>query len=215
MRWLRELLYPSRAMCLGCGSLVGQDQPWLCGACLEALETCRLSSEAVFSHASILSACHPYRYQHPVDALVRHLKYNSVKDLAPRMAADMVRALNPLCQSADVIVPVPMHPLRKMRRGLNHAELLARYLSEATGIPLETSLRRSRCTPQQARLSHEQRKHNLDNAFRVTDSLQGKAVLLVDDVCTTGTTAEQCAKALLAAGARHVCLVTYALAAKG
>ena len=215
MRWLRDLLYPSRAMCLGCGTLVGQDQPWLCDACLDALEECRLSSDADFTPAFILSACHPYRYRHPADALVRGLKYNGVKDLAPRMAADMARALNPLCQGADVIVPVPMHSFRKMRRGFNHAELLARCLSEATGIPMENFLRRSRNARQQARLSHEQRRHNLDDAFRATGCLRGKSVLLVDDVCTTGATAEQCAKTLLAAGARHVCLVTYALAAKG
>ena len=78
IRALIELLYPSRAMCVGCGSIVGQQEPWICEKCLEALQKLRLTSGFQPRHVNILSSCHAYRYHEPVTGLVHLLKYRGV-----------------------------------------------------------------------------------------------------------------------------------------
>ncbi|MBR6767475.1 MAG: ComF family protein, partial [Clostridia bacterium] len=129
------------------------------------------------------------------------------------MAKDMVRALagiEPI--NADMVVPVPMHPWRQRIRDYNHAEVLAEHVACIKGIEMRCALRRVRMTIQQARLSMEERRNNLDHAIEISGDVAGKCILLVDDVCTTGATAAACERVLRQAGAKHVFLLCYALA---
>ncbi len=104
----------------------------------------------------------------------------------------------------DFIVPVPLHPLRLLRRGFNQSLLLARGLSRRFSIPLEfRNLKRRRFERSQARRSREERKAEIVGSFLVKDLsfFKGKRVLLVDDVYTTGATLKECAKVLKKCGA--------------
>lgn len=115
---------------------------------------------------------------------------------------------------SDMIVPVPLHPQRRRKRGFNQATLLAKELSERTGLAMAaTTLVRHRATVSQVGLDVEQRKRNVRDAFRcATDRLANKHVLLIDDVCTTGSTLEACALALREGGVDSVEALTLARA---
>ena len=114
----------------------------------------------------------------------------------------------------DVVVPVPLHKQRQRRRGFNQAALLARRFAQQVDLPVdEASLVRHRQTAAQVELNAEQRKANVQDAFRcVSRGVVGKRVLLVDDVCTTGSTLEACATALREGGAKSVQALTLARA---
>ena len=109
---------------------------------------------------------------------------------------------------------VPMHKKRRKQRGRNHAELLARDVAARLELPYLDALERTRDTRQQARLDDKARRQNLRDAFAVRESVAGRRVILVDDVCTTGSTAMACARALRNGGAERVFLLCYARAVK-
>jgi len=107
----------------------------------------------------------------------------------------------------DMIIPVPLHKKRYAERGFNQATLLARELKKVIQVPVKTKrLARAKNTPHQARLNREGRLKNVENAFRILspEKIQGKQILLVDDVYTTGATMQTCAEVLLEAGAKDV-----------
>ena len=152
--------------------------------------------------------------------LVHRLKYEDRLDLAAAMARMMGRAGAELLMQADCVVPVPLHRLRLWRRRFNQAALLARILARDGGRPYDPAcLRRVKATRSQVGLSRVARATNLQGAFRVPDAarprLRGRRVLLVDDVCTTGATANAAARALLRGGAGAVDVLTFALVTPG
>lgn len=116
---------------------------------------------------------------------------------------------------ADLILPVPLHRRRLRSRGFNQALLLAELFSQNCHLPLDRhNLRRVRWTEPQVNLAAGQRRDNVKGAFAVThaERLYGRRLLLVDDVCTTGSTVEECAVILKKAGAVDVTVVTVARA---
>ena len=212
---LTRLLYPLRAVCMGCGSRAGFDRDWLCEDCRQALANRWVGVAPPPEGGWIEGAAYAYVYGGPAGGLVHNLKFRSVSRLAEPMGLQMVRALEGLQPlRVDCLAPVPMHPRRLRRRGIDHALLLARAIAEGLELPVEQLLVRTRDTRQQARLDGIERLHNLDGAFAVTGDVTGKRVLLVDDVCTTGTTANACAEALRRAGASAVLLVCFSQARK-
>src|SRR6266566_5687444 len=114
----------------------------------------------------------------------------------------------------DVIVPVPLHPARQRERGFNQASLLAELLSAETSIPVKPLLERTRYTTTQTALDRSERMENLHNAFRLRKNadVRGLRVLLVDDVLTTGSTLNECARILKRASAFSVHAATAARA---
>ena len=137
------------------------------------------------------------------------LKHADRLDLAPLLARWINRSARELLAQADLIAPVPLHPLRLLRRRHNQAAEIARPLSVLTGTPyLPDVLVRRRATATQAGKSGSGRKRNVAGAFEVPASkakqVDGLRILLIDDVLTTGATAEGCARALKAAGAARV-----------
>lgn len=141
--------------------------------------------------------------------LIHQFKYADRHDavaLFGRWLAEAARELQP---GIDVIAPVPLTRLRLLARRFNQAAVLAQALSRQTGLPVDPGLlRRARFTKTQVGLTHDQRLRNVAGAFRVPRGrqawLQGRRVLLVDDVITTGATVEACARALKRAGAVRV-----------
>lgn len=131
---------------------------------------------------------------------------------ARTMAGLMARLLTQGKEGADVtLVPVPLHRWRLWRRGFNQSALIALHLSDMTGIPHDPFLlRRNKSTPSLGHLNRTQRRKAVAGAFEASREVAGRHVLLIDDVFTTGATAQGCAKALKKAGATRVDLVCWA-----
>jgi ComF family protein len=141
--------------------------------------------------------------------LILKLKHADRTDLAGLMARWLSRSARPLLEDADVVVPVPLHRWRLLRRRYNQAAEIARPLARGAGLAfLPDALERVRDTATQGGKSATGRRRNVAGAFAiraaVLDQLTGRRVLLVDDVLTTGATAHACARALKAAGAAAV-----------
>ena len=148
--------------------------------------------------------------------LVHALKYRDRPEAGLLMARMMARAGRRLVAQSEVILPVPLHVFRLWRRRFNQSALLAQRVSALSGTPWRHDvLVRARPTRAQVGLDQEARRRNVRNAFAVRPdrlaAVAGKSVLLVDDVRTTGATAEACALALKKAGAARVNLLTFAL----
>ena len=147
--------------------------------------------------------------------LIHLYKYGRIQTMALPLAGVLVAAL-PRDEKFDVVTPVPLHWRRQWQRGFNQSELLAREIARRCGIPLEKLLRRARPTVAQASLSNSDRRRNVVAAFICRRSalrgpqVQGKRILLIDDVMTTGSTAASCALTLKRAGAARVALLTVA-----
>ena len=151
--------------------------------------------------------------------LITALKFNDQWAGLERYVQMMQRIGQPLFIGADLLVPVPLHWRRLLRRRFNQSALLAYGLSARTGIACAPHLlQRAIYTKPQMKLAREERLRNVKRAFCVhmaaAASVQGKTIILVDDVVTTGATAEACARALKAAGANEVRVLSLARTVK-
>ena len=154
----------------------------------------------------------------PARRLVHRLKYSDRADLAKPLGAWMARAGADVLAEADVVAPVPLHPLKLWRRRFNQAAALAQAVAAASGKRFEPRwLLRVKPTRSQVGLTREQRAANMQGAFRVAAGapVAGVRIALVDDVLTSGATANAAARALLRAGAADVDLIVFARVVTG
>ncbi|MEB2773984.1 ComF family protein [Algoriphagus sp. D3-2-R+10] len=146
--------------------------------------------------------------------LLHQLKYRNKPQLAQELGSLYGKILQDtgLGNHWDIVVPVPLHPLKQRRRGYNQSEYFGIGLSESLSVKLESRLTRRKFTETQTQKSRLQRMDNMDEVFEVStqSSITNKSILLVDDVMTTGATLCACANVLLANGAKNVDLVTIA-----
>lgn len=189
-------------VCDGCGVPFEFDPGDRCAACL--------AKPRAFDAAR--AAC---LYDETSRDPILKLKHADRLDLAPMLARWISRAARDLIEEADAIAPVPLHRFRLLHRRYNQAAEIARPLAAMTGTPyLPDALVRRRDTATQAGKSGSGRKRNVAAAFEVPASrrkqVEGLRILLIDDVLTTGATAEGCARALKAAGAARVDLAVVA-----
>lgn len=139
-------------------------------------------------------ACAPYFYTRDssLATLVHDFKYRGFSKLAVTMGRMGANVLRPseFFDHIDLLLPIPIHWAKKHRRGYNQSELIARGISEVTGIPVGLQLRARKPHRTQTSLTSEQRIANTKNVFSVNhpESLEGKRIMLVDDICTTGAT---------------------------
>jgi ComF family protein len=222
-RMLLDALLPPQ--CMACHAVV--DTPGnLCADCFSRFtfvtapqcERCGLPLETPLIEDVVCGAClkdapafasarAAFVYNAASRPLVLKLKHADRTDAAVHLARWLHRAGAELIARCDVVVPVPLHRWRFLVRTYNQSALLANQLGKLTGKPVcVDALRRIRRTPTQGGLDRAQRRRNVAKAFAVgrPRAVVGKRVLLVDDVLTTGATAEACTRALLKAGATHV-----------
>lgn len=155
------------------------------------------------------------RYDDFSKALILRFKYGDRQDIARILADWMTRAGDNLLRDADLIMPVPLHWSRLFARRFNQSAILGKRIAASRDLVFDpTALRRVRRTPSQGAMKFKQRQRNVRGAFAVQNkavpNVKDKGIILVDDVLTTGATAENCAKTLLEAGARHVDVLTAA-----
>jgi ComF family protein len=185
-----------------------------CGAPFEYVtaERCVACQAKPFAFERARAAC---VYDEASRELLLRFKHGDQVQMAGLFARWMSRAAPDLLEDADAVAPVPLHPLRLLKRRYNQAAEIARPLAHAARIEyLADALVRTRRTDSQGARSGSGRRRNVQGAFAVPDGrrkqVKGRRILLVDDVLTTGATAQACAKALLAGGARAVDLVVAA-----
>lgn len=157
----------------------------------------------------------PYRADGVVREFIHRFKYERQYHLRHQLAAWAAAGLDDdriRSQSFDAFVPVPLHPARRREREFNQAEVIAGLLSRRAGVPLRKAIQRTRFTTTQTRLDRQERMENLRGAFRVRHppAVQDRHLILVDDVFTTGSTVEECARVLIEAGAASVRALTVA-----
>jgi ComF family protein len=174
-----------------------------------------LSMEAIADPPAYARARAAVRYDDVARTLVHALKYQDRTDLAPAMGRWMARAGDELLDEADVLVPVPLHWKRAWGRRYNQSGALARVIERQSGVKVASgALRRVRPTQQQIGLSRTQRASNVQGAFKVAADrqslIQGRRVVLIDDVLTSGATVDACARALLRAKAAAVDVLVFA-----
>jgi ComF family protein len=208
--------------CAGCGG-----GPWpFCGACADALVALeppwcarcgRPTERAVDScrdcpPASIDLARSAFLFHGPARRAIHRLKFSGWRSVAEALAVAIVET-GPL--PADAVTWVPLARSRLASRGYDQAKVLARALAARTGAPALPLIRRAADTGPQARRAGAERRLALEGAFRASGRHVPAQVLLVDDVLTTGATADACARVLRQGGARHVTLATAARAFSG
>ncbi|MFN8453613.1 MAG: ComF family protein [Anaerolineae bacterium] len=223
---LLDLLFPPN--CIVCKA----PKQWLCESCYNQITfivppICLRCGTPGSSQGSVCEQCRhnplqfiggirsaSYFEDNPIRPAIHFLKYRNHKAVVTVLAKILAQAYQRYGLEADVIVPVPLHPVRLRERGYNQSELLAHSLSQELGLSLDTkSLQRTRQTKSQMTLGSNERHHNVAGAFacRGTD-LRGQKVLLIDDVCTTGSTLDSCAEALMQNGVASVWGLTLAKA---
>ena len=174
-----------------------------------------LSMQAIADPPAYGRARAAVRYDDVARKLVHAFKYGDRLDLSPLLGRWMTRAGRELFEGADALVPVPLHWRRLWARRFNQSAALAEAIARASGIAVaHTALRRVKATPQQVGLSRTERATNVQGAFRVAPSgkaeVAGRRLIVVDDVLTSGATADACARALLRAGAAQVDVLVFA-----
>lgn len=189
---------PARLLCDACLAVIPRLDTALCVRCLAAGREgvgCR-------AHAGFDTRA-AWLYDERAAQVVHALKYDQRPGLAGALGPEMARALPPGYRP-DLVIEVPLHRARQRERGYNQAAALAGALAETIAAPrLEGAITRVRSTRAQARLGPEVRRRNIAGAFRVEHptALEGRSVLLVDDVLTTGATLESALATLASAGA--------------
>ncbi len=227
---LLGLLFPGPIFCAACGARLERNDEYVCSACraqiiLLSEPMCRRCGRPISYPGFCTQCCLRERsfvrswpaaaYRGALRQCLHRFKYNHGVYLAPFLGMLLAKRL----QQADgvptdpMVVPVPLDPGRMRHRGFNQAELLASELAKIYGWRLhKKALRRIRTTLPQADLNVEERWANVSGAFAATEKLAGKEILLVDDIYTTGATAEAASQALKEAGACAVYVATVAIA---
>jgi ComF family protein len=164
----------------------------------------------------IARVCCPWRYDYPVDAMVKALKFSGERAYARLFGSLLAEQLKACGSRAALVLPMPLHRRRLRERGYNQAAEIAQFAAAALRLPLALGvLQRHRATLPQSALSQHARLNNPRGAFVARGALHGIRVALVDDVITTGSTAAAAAEALLLAGVADIELWVLARVSRG
>jgi competence protein ComFC len=210
---------PGVHLCKSCTAAAWRITAPFCERCSQPFDgaatapfTCSNCGDRQFHFQCCVS---PYRARGVVRDLVHRFKYGKEFHLRWPLADLAATAFDDdrlLGVNIDALVPVPLHPTRQREREFTQAEAIAELLARRTGIPLCKAIRRIRYTTTQTQLDREERRENLRDAFSVREPapVQGRHLIIVDDVFTTGSTVEECARILHRAGAASIRAVTIA-----
>lgn len=223
-QYLLQALFPST--CAACQRVLTYGERQLCLHCLSSLDQTLYSPlvnnpvETLLRGRLYLEAAtsiYHFRQGNTVQHVVHAMKFHSCPEVAELMGRQLGLALlsSQRFDSVDMLLPVPLHWIRRMQRGYNQSELLCRGIAEVMPRPIVTKcLVRHRYTRPQSRRAGAERRYNVEQAFRVRhpELLEGRHVLLVDDVLTTGATIAACGETLAAIPGLRLSVATLAVA---
>ena len=209
--WLYSILnlfYPR--VCAACGETLLKDEETVCLKCRYTLPFTGYENHADNPLAQVfygrvrfhaVTACFFFAKSGKVQHLIHELKYKNNPEAGVFLGQELGKTIKdaPLFQGIDYLIPVPLHPRREKQRGYNQSLLIAQGINEVTGIPIgDKYLIRAVYTTTQTKKSADERHKNVKDIFEVRfpEELEGKHVLLIDDVLTTGATLESCAHQL-------------------
>lgn len=206
---LLDVIYPPQ--CIGCQRYAGS---LLCPACQSKISPAPAAAEPASPLAGRRATAH---YGPIIQRAIHELKYNRKHAIADVLAQRLLNELARTDWQPTMITATPLHTNRQRERGYNQAELLARYVALASGLPFRAgALVRTRDTRSQVGLGLRERQQNMAGAFFAEpDVVKGQRIVIIDDVYTTGATLRACASALLEAGANTVWALTVASAGVG
>jgi ComF family protein len=219
-----SLLFPR--LCYACGACLLRNEKLWCTECYVVIPRtnyhnspdnplarlfwgrCLIEKAAAFSF---------YNKGSRIRNLIHALKYNGISEIGFGLGRiyGLTLKSSGFLNDIDLIIPVPLHPAKKRSRGFNQSEMIARGIADIAQLPLDIgSLVRSNASATQTKRSRYERWTNVDGIFQVIQpsEIQGKHILLVDDVITTGSTIESCTNELLAVGGVRVSVVALAFA---
>ncbi|MBR2645344.1 MAG: ComF family protein [Clostridia bacterium] len=198
--FLADSLMPGPYECLFCEEEENVGEDGLCDACREKL---RYMPNPIYLQP-LDGITVGLRYTEEVAACVMRFKRYEQTEYAGFFTQFLSV---PEEWHADLLVPVPMHPVKRHIRGFNHSEVLCAYLSHATGIPYTNELLfKTKLTFEQKKLTQAERRRNIRGSFEANSLVKGLSIVIVDDVFTTGATVYECAKVLKRSGAAKVYL---------
>ena len=202
-KFFLDLFFPKK--CLGCN----KPDTYLCQVCFNQIEI-NLNIEKNNYLNKIITVV---SYKDPaIREIIKKFKYNYIKELAKPLSQLLIKSIENLefglCNLDFIVVPIPLYKTRLRKRGFNQAELLAKEIANHFNLPLETNiLKRNIPTEPQANIKDdEKRKENIKGVFTITsqESIQGKNIILIDDVLTTSATLSEAGKILKKSGAKEI-----------
>lgn len=207
MRKLIDFIYPP--VCHICGRRLSDRESFLCFRCIEELprtlyhriqdNNMEMRFAGLFEFERATALCFYSRHS-KFSQLIQDFKYRKMPGLARRMGEIMGEELNMsgFFNGIDFIIPIPMHYIKRWERGYNQAKCLAEGVSGATNIPIKQNLFATKSHRTQTTMTAEQRRVNLKDCFGIKNikELENKHILIIDDVCTTGTTLASAAEIL-------------------
>lgn len=225
-----DFIFPRGYKCILCGEELDHSTLYsICDSCLNSLpynngHNCLRCDRPLNNMGNYCTHCKNnklyfkrnrslFLYKKPINTIVRKLKYDNKRYLSETFSNMIAGEVSRMGQNFDIVIPVPLYFKRLKKRGYNQSELLCESLKTKLNMNVNsTLLLKVRNTLPQANLTRSERVENLNDAFMVRDkkAVKGKTILLVDDVFTTGTTINECAKTLVEAGAKEVYSITLA-----
>lgn len=202
-------LYPKQ--CIICGKLYNDE---ICNKCYKTLEI--LAKSQKYENKSFDEHIYLFKYEGKIRKLIIDYKFNDKAYLSNFFAKIIIKN-EKICRkikSYDIIIPVPIHKKRKNERGYNQSELIAKKIvKNINELELVTdSLIKEKNTAAQSTLTKQQRKQNVKQVYKLEnkEKIQNKKIILIDDIYTTGSTAEECSKILKQNGAKEILILTIA-----
>lgn len=199
LKLIVSLLFPKR--CPFCHQIIAHSQT--------ECDKCRRTTENAFLQRTIdgNTVCYaPFYYKGTVRKAIHNFKFHGMPDNADSFAAAIVRVLQAKGVKPDIVTFVPLHKTKKAERGYDQSEVLAKKIAEKMNLPYRRLLKKTKINQVQHTLSPEQRRLNVIGVYEAVrpDQIKGQHILLVDDICTTGSTLKECALMLRQAGALSV-----------
>jgi len=202
-------------LCPGCEKKLAANEDLICVDCLESIliaddERIQIEFSKNFSAAQVIEDFYSkfvFETDKTLQQIIHALKYKQQFKLGYFLGKILAQGIQTKEWQIDFIVPVPIHHLKKAERGFNQSDSIAKGLSSVLNIPYTTKLiKRIKHTESQTKLNMNQRAQNVADAFKAKNpsKIAGKNFLLVDDVCTTGATLQECGIVLYKAGAKKI-----------
>ena len=219
-----DFLYPP--VCIACNKPLYDGNQKVCTGCWNAiplvtknLPLYQETREKLLAEGDIndLVSCFVFEEEGPFQHIAHALKYKEHKSIGVNLGKRLGETLKEWNLNIDILIPIPLHRIKYRERGYNQSEFIAHGISSIIGKPVvPNAVRRTRHTQTQTKLNIEERRKNMEHAFELvphsSNILSGKKCLLVDDVITTGATANSCAQVILSAGATKIIAASAALA---